>query len=189
MFYSKLPNNLIIDFNKMFNLKPDIRSNVLVYNKTTETHDEKTIFRSYNSYLLVPEFDREIKKSYMFLNKQSEVPDIFNQFVEFVKSVDNRYNQMVINWYNPEDYIQLHRDCNNKMIDPNSNILTINFNETDNIYNLRHLIFEDVKSTELSSIPLQNNHYYIINNNTTHRHGVGTGNEKRISLTFRMIKE
>lgn len=125
----------------------------------------------------------------MFLNKELEIPKEFNQYVEFAKEINPKYNQLVINWYNPEDYIELHSDCTAKMISPDSPILMINLNETDDIYSVRSFIMKNKETNEFSSTPLLNNHFYIIENNSTHRHYVPKGSEKRICLTFRMIKE
>lgn len=185
---TKLPETLNINFDQLYRLRPEENSSVLVYDKKNKKHNKKEIFRAYNSYLKTPSFDSKIEKSYMFLNKDTEIPKEILPFVEFAKTLDKRYNQLVVNWYDKEDYIEPHRDCTSKMISPDSPILTINLNESDDPYKLRHLTFENVNDGEISSIPLLNKHYYIIKNNQTHRHYVGKGLEKRISLTFRMIK-
>lgn len=184
-----LPNTLIdsINFNQLFNLKPSDRSDVIIYDKNSKEYKNKKIFRSYMCYLNTPDFDESTKKSYMFINQCSKVPDELQPFIEFAKSLDERYNQMVVNWYNPEDYIEMHSDCSAKFIDKNSPILTINLNETNN--NPRDLIFENRETMEVSKTKLLNNTYFLITNNESHRHGVGTGLEKRISITFRMIKD
>lgn len=187
---TKLPNQLVnkINFNTLFSKRPTNKGKVLVYSKEEDSYQEKQIFRNYSAYLRVPDFDPSVKKSYMFLNKEKNVPNEFIPFLEFAKKIDPRFNQMVVNWYDKDDYIELHRDCTSKMISKDSPILTVNLNESDNIYNCRSMILENVKTKEITSVPLLNNHYYMINNNNTHRHAVGKGNEKRISITFRMIK-
>lgn len=186
----KIPETLMnYDFNKLFNLKPDSRSKVLIYNKKLKTHEEKTIFRSYSSFLNTPKLDENVEKSYMFLNKEEVVPVEFSDFVNFVKDLDPRYNQMVINWYNPEDYIELHSDCSAKMINDEAPILTINLNESNEESMERQFKMVNKENGEESSFRLKNNHFFVIKNNKTHRHCVGTGLEKRISLTFRMMKE
>lgn len=177
-----------INFQELFKLKPEQNNDVLVFNKKTKQFDRKTIFRSYISYLNTPEFDPSTEKSYMFLNKSKEIPQELNEVLDYVQSIDSRYNQMVINWYNEDDYIEMHRDCTAKMIDTNAPVLILNFNESDDIKKERKMIFEDIVSKEKSEIALQNFHMYLLENNNTHRHGVGKGLEKRISITFRMMK-
>lgn len=188
MQVNKLPETIKINFNELFNLKPDNRSKVTIFDKDTKEFVTKEIFRSYNSYLNTPEWDKNVKKSYMFLNKEDKIPSQFKPLLDFVQQLDNRYNQMVVNWYNKNDYIELHRDCTSKMINSSAPILTINLNESEDVNKTRHMIFQCVESGEMSSTPLLDKHYYIIDNNETHRHAVGTGLEKRISLTFRMMK-
>lgn len=190
IIYKKLPENLInnFKFESIFKLKPEANNKVIIFDRANGEYKEKTIFRSYNSYLNVPEFDPETKKSYMFVHKSEELPKELESFLSFAQSIDPRYNQMAVNWYNPEDYIELHRDCTNKMISEDSDILMININESDDVYSLRQFIMQDVETKEMASAPLLNNNYYIIKNNKTHRHAVGKGVERRVSITFRMIK-
>ena len=186
----KLPETLTnnLKFNELFALKPKENNDVLVFNKETKQFDKKTIFRSYISYLKTPNFDPSTEKSYMFLNKEKEVPSQLKPVLDYVQNIDPRYNQMVVNWYNEEDYIEMHRDCTAKMLEKESPVLILNINETSDERKSRKMIFEDVKTKEKSYCLLKNNYLYKITNNTTHRHGVGKGLEKRISITFRMMK-
>lgn len=177
------------NFNSIYKLKPSKRSEIILFDKINKEFRNREIFRSYVSYGVVPEFDSNVKKSYMFVNKELKVPSELVPFFEFAKSIDTRYNQMVVNWYNPEDYIELHRDCTSKMLDNNSPILMINLNETDDIYSIRSLNFVSIETGEQTSVPLLNNSYLTITNNSTHKHYVGKGCEKRICITFRMMKE
>lgn len=184
----KLPIDVFPNFYSFWYSKPEeVQSKVLVFNRETKLHEEKTIFRSYMSYLNTPEFDNDIEKSYMFLNRSEKVPMEFEPFIEFAKSIDPNYNQMVVNWYEANDYIEFHRDCTANMLSKDSPILTINLNETRDIYSARSLMMVDVETNEVSSIPLLDKTYFIINNNSTHRHAVGRGTERRISITFRMM--
>lgn len=185
----KLPKKLTdYNFDKLFELKPNCRSSVLVYNKSNNNHCEKEIYRSYSCFLDTPEFDKEVKKSYMFLNKNEKVPEEFLMFVDFAKNIDERYNQMVVNYYNSNDFIELHSDCTSKFISPESPILTVNLNESNDESKERDFIMVDKQSELKSSFKLKNNHFFVIENNQSHRHMVKEGKEKRISLTFRMIQ-
>ena len=187
---TKLPHGLIekINFNQLFSMKPKENNDVLVYNKKTGEFDRKTIFRSYISYLKTPEFDPSTKKSYMFLNKEEKSPAELQPILDYVQSIDSRYNQMVVNWYNEEDYIEMHRDCTAKMVHKDCPVLVLNLNESISDEDCREMVFENVETGEITKEPLKNNYLYKIENNNTHRHGVGSGKEKRISITFRMMK-
>jgi hypothetical protein len=186
-----LPKDLInqISFDNLYQLKPGGRDKVLIYDKGEGKHKDKTIFRSYMCFLSTPEFDPNIEKSYMFLNKESELPEILKPFLDFAKKIDSRYNQMVVNWYEPEDYIEFHRDCTAHMVSDSAPILVVNLNETDTIYDSRSLFLKRIESEDLLAIPLPNNTYYILHDNKHLRHAVPKGNTKRISITFRMVRE
>lgn len=184
----ELPSSLRVDFKELFELRPKERSSVTLYDKNKKQFENKEIFRAYKCYLEVPEFNSEVKKSYMFLNKEESVPDCLKKYIEFAKSLDSKYNQMVVNWYSPEDYIEPHRDCTSSFIDKEADILTINLNEDDSQSSCRDIVFQNVETNDLTSKQLKNNHYYILKNNSTHRHSVGVGNSKRVSITFRKIK-
>ncbi|HEU0125428.1 MAG TPA: hypothetical protein VFQ56_03900 [Flavobacterium sp.] len=189
--YEKLPETLLtnISFEKIYSLREDKKSSIILFDKTTGDFKNRQIFRSYMSYLNTPDFNPNIKKSYMFLNKSTEVPEIFNEILNYIKSIDSRYNQMVVNYYEPDEYIEAHRDCSSSMISENAPILMINLNETDSIYDMRTFHTISVDKGEYTSVPLFNGYIYKILNNKTHRHFTGKGGEKRISLTFRMMKE
>jgi hypothetical protein len=187
----KLPESLInkLNFEELYSLRPDVKSKIILYDKTTGVFRERQIFRSYMSYLNTPKHNPDVKKSYMFLNKSDEIPKIFLPLLEYVKTIDARYNQMVVNWYEPDEYIELHRDCTSSMVSPNAPILMVNLNETDDIYNIRTFHMISAENEGIESKALKNNYLYEITNNKTHRHYTGKGVEKRISITFRMIKE
>ena len=94
-----------INFSKMFALKPKELGKVLVYDQKTCTHTEKPIYRRYTAYGKTPEFDKSTRKSYMFLNKtDKDVPEIFKPIIE---SLGADYNQVLINWYEKGDSIEL----------------------------------------------------------------------------------
>lgn len=183
----KLPE-ISYSFDNLFSLKPDSRSVVSIYDKLKDKHVEKTIFRSYVSYLNTPKMDTNIKKSYMFNNSSEILPNEFLPFLDFAKSIDSNFNQMVVNYYEKEDFIEPHRDCTSKFKNKEDNILVINLNESDTLP-IRHMLFEAVDDNTSFSIPLVNNSYFFIENNLTHRHSVGTGECRRISITFRRIND
>lgn len=188
-----LPQELIqqTNFQELFNLCTQKKnSEVVIFDKENKNFYNKQIYRKYMSFLNVPEFDQEVKKSYMFCEKAKEVPQELLKYLAFAKSIDPRYNQMVVNWYEKDDYIEAHRDCTSKFIDKEAPILMLNFNEDDQIENARDMVFNNAEDENDSyTEKLVNNSYLLINNNTTHRHRVGKGNSRRVSITFRMIQE
>lgn len=187
---SKLPKTLVkkYSFKDLYNLKPKENGQVLLLDRKTKTHSVKNIFRAYTAYLNVPKFNPKAKNSYMFLEQSNTVPKEFQPFIDYVKKIDLKYNQMVVNWYEPNDFIELHKDCNFSFLTKSSPILCINLNETDDIYSTRSLILEHIKSKSIKSQPLLNNSYYVIKDNTNYKHCVPKGAEKRISITFRQVK-
>lgn len=186
-----IPRNIMesVSFKDLFDLKTPTRDSVLVFNKETKVHEKKQIYRSYMNYLSTPKFDEKINKSYMFVNMSDSLPEQLKPFLDFVKKIDPRYNQLSVSWYENDDFIEPHRDCVAKMLNPDSPILVINLNESNDISKARNMVFQNVKTGEVTSIPLLNGRFYIIENNSTHRHSVGKGLERRISLTFRMMQE
>lgn len=186
--FGNLPINLMnYNFNDIFKLKPDDRSSVLVYNKDKNIHENKQIFRSYMAYGKTPDFDSKVKKSYMFSNKSEVIPDILLPFVDFAKTISPKYNQVVVNWYEKDDFIEPHRDCTANMLDKDCPILCLNLNEG---LDERYLKLEAVDTNDKTKwkFELPNNTFYIINDNITFRHSVTKGSQKRISITFRMMR-
>ncbi len=183
-----LPNNMIIEFEEIYSHR-SANSAVLIFDKIKKQHTEKLIFRDYSNYGKTPKFDASINKSFMFLgdNNQS-LPKTFENYFIFAKQIDNRYNQLTVNYYSPEDYIEMHSDCSSKFLKEDCPILVININETDDLYAARNITFVNKQTGLMHSKVLLNNCYFTIDNNTTHRHFVGKGSEKRVSFTFRMIK-
>ena len=172
-------------FEEIWKLKPEGLSKVYVYNKEDKIHEEKQIYRSYRSYLNVPPFNEDLPKSYMYDGLEESVPNILLPYVKDAWSEDSRYNQLIVNWYNPEDYIQPHRDCDHYMVD-DYKIKIVSINEKAS----RKMLFQSVANsdnnyTELLREPLYINKFC----NTNYRHSVGLGEGRRISLAFRMLDE
>lgn len=184
-----LPHTIKYNFETLFKYRNIENNKVLIYDKTTKKHKEKQIFRTYTCYLNTPKFNANIEKSYMHLHKENKLPDEFKPFLDFAKIIDEKYNEIVINYYEPNDYIEMHSDCTSSFLHKNSPILIINLNESNDLSKIRYLDFENRKTKEKDKLPLLPHSYTIINNNDTHRHGVLPGKERRISITFRQIKE
>jgi alkylated DNA repair dioxygenase AlkB len=190
-----LPSELIkyarSEYLKLFNLHPEKKGKVLVFNKETKEHEEKEIYRYFESYLNTPKFDPSVSKSYMFSGLGTEditkpLPKEFEPFYNEFKD----YNQIVINWYNAEDYIEPHSDCTAKMVE-NSSIALVNLNESDDHTKNRKfkLKAKDKDKVLFDDLEYSLNHgLCIIMGGKTqeyYRHSVGKGEESRISITLR----
>ena len=172
-------------FDKIWSLKPEGRSKVYVYNKETKIHDEKQIFRSYRSYLKIPPIEAAMKlpKSYMYDGLEPSVPNCLLEYVKDAWAEDVRYNQMVVNWYEPEDYIEPHRDCENFMVDDYT-IRIVSLYPTDDVRKIKLTKVSDGTDIHLD---LEGVNYLDQDTNNNYRHSVGPGKTRRISITFRML--
>jgi alkylated DNA repair dioxygenase AlkB len=67
---------------------------------------------------------------------EDKLPNILNPIYQFFKRIDNRYNQVVINYYESEhDSIALHSDWDDNMINNYEiSILILNKNNNKNTY-------------------------------------------------------
>jgi alkylated DNA repair dioxygenase AlkB len=105
-------------FCELFKLHPKEKHKIIMYN------EEVAVNRWQQSYLKTPDHSKDLleRRSYMYSgfdtsNNNMKLPDQFNQFYDYMVSLDNKYNQVSINWYeNKNDYIAYHADCEEGMI-------------------------------------------------------------------------
>jgi len=174
-------------FEQLWALKPEQKSQVKVYNKELGVHEDTTIFRSYRSYLQVPEFDPALPKSYMYDGCEPAVPNELIPYLLKARDESRKYNQMVVNWYEPEDYMQPHRDCDTHF-DEGYYIGIYTINEPGKPPRL----FEYLNLDGTSSLKLEVKdgwHFLSTYDNRNFRHMVHPGEGRRVSITFRMLKE
>jgi alkylated DNA repair dioxygenase AlkB len=126
------------NFGKLMALCPPENSKVLVYNKNKNNPEwiEEKCARCFKSYLATPKFTTNVNKSYMFSGFEkeeieSELPEEFKPFYEYMRKKNDKYNQVIVNWYKYEnDYIPMHADWTNGMVDDYEiSILTLNEND------------------------------------------------------------
>lgn len=142
--FTNVDNELLKHANENFDnmtllVKNDEKSNVMVFNKDTENPEwiEERCHRWHKSYLNTPNFNKSANKSYMFSgNDGSEIeeklPDVFTPYYNLMKTMNNNYNQVVVNYYEKEnDYIPYHRDWTDGMVD-NYEISIITLNNEGN---------------------------------------------------------
>lgn len=183
-------------------LKNNSESYVLV--KKNNDFVEQKCERNYKSYLYTPKFDEKSSKSYMFSgSKQNEIdsnlPTVLSPLYDYIKTIDNKYNNMIINYYkDSESYIPMHSDCCDSMIqDANIGILSIYSNLDSN--NIRKLT---VKSKNSLNNNLINNNFTINLHNGLFvimggkfqeyfRHGImknyNNNNNQRLGISFRQF--
>ena len=108
-------------FDELFEHHPKEKHNII----SKDTGDDCKVFRWQRSYLNTPDYDSsdEYFKTHYFIysgldtsKNNDELPNMFVPFYEHIKRQDNRYNQVVINWYDSDDYIAFHRDCQRKLL-------------------------------------------------------------------------
>jgi len=109
----------------------------------------------------------------------TDLPVEFDQFLEFARSIDERFNQVIVNWYDGGlDYIAPHKDCPHGLIE-NAPIMMINLCESDDrVFMVQHKF-----------IPLENGTYIIMRENYTH--GVPKNQKsigRRMSISFRCVE-
>lgn len=168
---------------KLWSLNNDAISEVLFYNKTQNKHQSKKIYRKYKCYGETPNFNSKIKKSYMFCDKTLKLPEALNFYVEQFKTIDKRYNQFVVNWYESDDYIEPHSDCTSAMIqDYNIGLIVIGED--------RPIIFTSRLDPNIKLMKQTNGGVLEISKelNELYRHEVGPGSFRRISITARMMR-
>lgn len=189
-------------FNELFELHPKDRHAIIKKN----TNCEKQVFRWQSSFLNTPDYDynNDYFKEYNYMysgldtsNNKQELPELFKKFYDYVKLIDNRYNQVIINWYDTNDYIEFHRDCQRKLL-KDIPILIINLTEDDNNYRNFEIVPYDRNSEDIkylySNISVSLINGLIIemcgNTQTEFRHGIRQNNEfkRRISISFRAFE-
>lgn len=204
---SKLPNELIEygnnSFEELFALHPQEKNNIIM--KGTNENTKK--FRYSNSYFKTPKYDKNDSyfenNNYMYGgindNVNDDLPELFMPFYLFAKQIDENYNQVLINWYEKEDYIQYHKDCQRQL---NKNIPVMIFNINDSTINQNDE--KNIRKLDISSYNRKNDpnglvHSIYLRNGTVvklcgeihneFKHGVKINENagRRISISFRAI--
>lgn len=190
-----LPEELMnFNYKELFKHKPKDLSEVILFNKKSKEHSMLKVGRRYLCYMNSPDFDKDVKKSYMFYsdNKNKDLPEAFMPFYNFVKGRDSRFNQAVINWYNNgEEYIAMHSDCTAKMID-DPQIQVVNLNEGKQ---KRIFTFTPKEGVDAEEVKLELEHGAVLTmggrNQEMFKHGVlpdDSITEGRISISFRQMR-
>lgn len=186
------------NFNIMWNLHPTEKHKVI------NTGEEIDAYRYSQSYLNTPSITESIisgNDSYMYsgfdtTNNSLELPEVFQPYYNYMKSIDVKYNQVVANWYEDgKDYIAFHSDNQYNMIS-NPKVAIISF------YSYDETNFRDFYIKAKQGIESVENMYKIRMDHGTiitmhgkaldeYKYGIKKDNNrsKRISLSFRQMKE
>ena len=194
---SKLANINPDIFDTMYALHPKNKHKIIMYENEVETH------RYQKSYLTTPSVDKSHLKTHSYMysgyddSKNNYVlPELFEPYYQYMKSLDKSYNQVICNWYEDQnDYIAPHSDCTRDMI-TNGKIAIISIYENPNTSDTR--IFDIIPKHNTNAlfdkISIHMYHGTIITMcGTTQNdfmHGIAKDIDekgKRISLSFRQM--
>ena len=195
LIMSEIPGGLVA-FDALWAERPEdlMNRSVLVKDKKNGGYFYKQIYRQFKSYLRVPGFDDSTGKSYMFsgsLNTEEKfvpLPECLMKLFNHPIRKDSLYDNCVVNWYEPDEYIEKHSDCTAKL-KPDSDILIINLNEPGTRPD-RSLIVYGKDLDDVKSYPLLDGRTFSMppGFQKHHKHAVAPGFYRRISITFRRLK-
>ena len=122
-----------LNFHRLFQEHPEQEEPISYFNHDDGSFKEVASHRWHQSYMNTPPKDPSIRRNYMFSGRTDtpvdlEIPELFTPYYTYMQQRDQRYNQVVINWYGPDNYIPMHCDCEAKMVH-NHTISMININE------------------------------------------------------------
>lgn len=168
-----IPADIEYDFDALWSLHPENYGQIKIYGKLINT----------------PRWTQSYCQSYWYSGMMHPVVDLpvqFEPFLAWARSQDERFNQVLVNWYAHGDhYIGAHTD-NESQIKKKSPILSISLGD-ERIFRIRS---KDTKQI-IHNIPMQDKSYLIMCGETqqhfTHEMPKSKSLNKRISLTFRIF--
>lgn len=194
---SELSNLKFDTFCDMWKLHPKEKHKIIMYEKEVEVN------RYSQSYLHTPnDLSHTTKCSYMYSgydtsNNNKDLPSEFKPYYEHMLKKDNKYNQVIANWYEDgNDYIAPHSDCQKNMInDYIISILSLYPKKDEKDYRYLELTPKNHTITKYNSFKIRMDHGMIIsmcgNTQDEFRHGIKKVTYDvmpRISLSFRQMK-
>jgi alkylated DNA repair dioxygenase AlkB len=145
------------NFDVLFDLQPREPNQVYVRGANRDVH------RRYKSYLKSPKWNKHLEHSYMFSkvsgagenpsgadlsDADQSLPDEFKPFHNFMNQEENKYDQVIANWYKTgEDYIAFHADCEEGMKN-NADISVLSINKDGHAGNFRTFVIKPKGTTE-----------------------------------------
>ena len=168
------------NFVDVWNLKPDVRGKINLFGKE---HD-------------VPRWQQSYEKNYFFSGMthqtSSSTPKIFLDFLKVCKThVSPKLNGILVNWYEPQDYIGFHSDNENDLV-PDEPIVTLTFLEDPT--EPRKFRLKSNETGENKDYLLGHGDIFVMGGDTqkTHKHSVPKSTKyksRRISITVRSFGE
>ena len=207
LLVGQIPQQLVdygrTNFDELFKAHPQERANILMYVRPTDSESKRTWRteqkdRWMKSYLQTPPLlqANETQRSYMFAgvppnptDSSSAVPLEFQPFVEWMMRTNPRYNQVIINWYDAEDHIPFHSDCELHTIDDHAvSIISLYENQLET---RPMLLKRKGNGSEVTSVELLHGSILFMCGaiQKEYRHRVPPGNCRRISISFRQMKD
>ena len=173
-----LPDDLIPDFDKLWNLHPIKYHTIYYKGRAVET----------------PRWQQAYGKSYSYsgnVNMALEIPELLQSILDWSNNNDtdssNPFNMILINWYLDGTHsIAPHSDDTRQLVDQSS-IWCFSFGQ------IRKFTLENKQTLEKTNINLENNSLITMNDNTQgeYRHSIPKTKKdigKRISITLRKFK-
>ena len=167
------------DFEDVWNLKPTERGKINLFGKE---HN-------------VPRWQQSYEKNYFFSGmvhqSSTSTPKIFLEFLKVCQQyVSPRLNGILVNWYNPEDYIGFHSDDEKNLV-VDEPIVTLTLLEDPNEKRKFRLKSQDHYNRD---IMLGHGDILVMGGDTqkTHKHSVPKSTKyrsKRVSITVRSFRE
>jgi hypothetical protein len=187
------------NFYRLFHEHPEHEEPISYFNHDDGTFTEVASHRWHQSYMNTPPKDPSIRRNYMFSGKDDtpvnqELPEIFAPYYTYMLQKDPRYNQVVINWYGPDNYIPMHHDCESKMVQ-NHTISMININEPmespiqSPVRTFKLMALKNAKTVLYKTVNIVLRDGVLItmcgDTQSQYLHGVRKGQASRISVSFR----
>lgn len=176
----------------MWKLHPSKKHKIIIYGNEVEVN------RYSQSYLnTFNDLSHTDHSSYMYSGFDTsannlKIPFEFQVYYEYMLSQDNKYNQMIANWYQDKnDYIAQHSDCQRGMIE-NAKITILSLYPENCTNNARKLILKSKKTNKEYHIELLHGSLVSMCGTTQSEftHGIAKCKEnmpQRISLSFRQM--
>jgi hypothetical protein len=190
------------NFDDIFALHPvhenNQKSTIMHFDTKHETPQWSEIEtkRWHKNYLNTPTFDPERKHgNYMFSGKngteiETPLPQLLQPIYDVVKTLDQRFNQVGVNWYEGNDLIPLHSDWTENMVDNYCIGVLSLYGKNDQTRKFR---IKKVRSSESISIEVGNGDLILMCGDfqNEYLHGVykaADHESKRIGISFRQFK-
>lgn len=167
-----------IDFNVLWKLKPDEKEKIIMFGNIIES----------------PRYSKAYLKDYAFTGLNHEASNVLppgiDKIYEFCKFFNEKFNGILVNWYEPDSYIGFHSDDEKKLIQGEP-ILTLTLLENKD--EPRKFVLKSKTSDDKLEFFLNHGDIFIMGGDCqkTHKHSVPKSSKykfRRISITIRAFE-